>query len=100
MENKTQERIFPTVEAWQLAFGNAITRVRGKLKMTQEEFGCYVDVSRPTISAWELSNAIPARATLSRAKDKLYSDLTPEELLVFENGPEKIVKPTDPEAIP
>ena len=95
MENETQEIISPAVIVWQATLGNALTRVRGELKMNQEEFGRYLDVSRPTISAWELSNAIPMRATLSRVKSKLRPHLTPEELAIFENGPDKtIIKPT------
>lgn len=99
MTNKTQEIISPAVKAWQLAFGLALTCIRGELKMNQEKFGLFLGVSRPTISAWELSNAIPTRATLSRIKTTLWPYLKPEELPVFENDPEKFPVPPISEII-
>lgn len=80
MELVTQEKI-PSV----LTPGKILTRIRGQLKMNQKDFGRFLGASRQTICAWELSNAIPIRATLSRVQNKLRPYLTPEELIILEN---------------
>ena len=79
-----------------IALGKILTRIRGELKMNQTDFGRFLGVSRPSISAWELSNARPMRATLSRVRGKLQPYLTPEELAVLESGAYDAPEPKSP----
>lgn len=95
MEPATQEIISPSP----ITLGQVLTRVRAEeLNLSQDACARFLGINRGTLSLWERDKVIPNRANLARTRKKLLPYLTPEELVIFENGPEKIIKSTEPEA--